>query len=290
MSLVKDVLVSIIIPCYNSEIYIKDTIESIINQSVENIEIIVVNDGSTDKSVQIIESIEDTRIKIINQENKGVSAARNNGFSVSKGDFVIFFDADDIMSDGFIEKRIQILKSNLDLDFVCGEVQTFSSDVKYVPIAFIGAAQNIYEEILFYKENIATCPSNYLFRTNAIKKHIIEFNVNLSSPADRFYLLEVEKEGLKGTVIRNDAVLLYRIHHLSMSHNLSTKLADDTEKYYKELRKYNIIPHDLKRQALFKGYFIISASNFKLNRFGKAVLYGLKSFRLSPVNFIKKVC
>lgn len=89
--------ISIIIPVYNAEKYIKKCIDSILEQTLRNIEIILVNDGSTDKSEEICRAYEqkDNRIKVISQDNKGVSAARNCGISIAKGDFITFVDSDD---------------------------------------------------------------------------------------------------------------------------------------------------------------------------------------------------
>ncbi|MBX2958855.1 MAG: glycosyltransferase family 2 protein [Flavobacteriales bacterium] len=287
MPLAKDVLVSIIIPCYNTELYIKDTIDSIINQSVENIEIIVVNDGSTDKSVQIIESIEDSRIKIINQKNKGVSVARNNGFNVSKGDFVIFFDADDIMSDGFIEKRIQILKRNLDLDFVCSKIISFKSNTEFISTVTAGPVFDIEEKILMFNKQFHTCPSNYMYRKSSLINSNIRFNNKLASPADRFFLLEVSNKKLKGELLSEGGELYYRIHDKSMSHHLTENLVRDTEMFYKEILKHGLLSKQMKNKALSKGYYIISGSSFRLRKLGDALKFALLSFFYSPIIFIK---
>ena len=91
------VLISAIIPVYNSEEYLEECIKSLINQSLKEIEMIFVNDGSTDKSLDILNKYKeiDKRIKIINQSNKGPSAARNLGIINSKGKYLSFVDADD---------------------------------------------------------------------------------------------------------------------------------------------------------------------------------------------------
>lgn len=88
-------LVSIIIPLFNKESSIKDTIISVLNQSHENIEIIIINDGSTDNSLGIVSKFKDFRIKVFNQTNQGVSSARNLGIKHSNGEFISFLDADD---------------------------------------------------------------------------------------------------------------------------------------------------------------------------------------------------
>lgn len=89
--------VSIILPIYNVEKYLRQCLDSCINQTLRDIEIICVNDGSTDNSLYIIKDYaeKDSRIKIINQENQGVSIARNNGFNAATGEYVLFMDSDD---------------------------------------------------------------------------------------------------------------------------------------------------------------------------------------------------
>lgn len=99
---------SIIIPLYNKEKYIEKTIKSVLNQTVQDFEIIVVDDESTDNSIKVVEQIKDKRIKIIKQLNGGVSVARNNGIKQSKYDYIAFLDADDLWECDFLES-IKIL-------------------------------------------------------------------------------------------------------------------------------------------------------------------------------------
>lgn len=102
-------LISVCIPAYNAAEYIEDCLNSLINQTYKNIEIIVVNDGSTDNTLQKIQSFSDERIKIINQENKGQCSATNAAFDVSNGTYIKFFDADDILSKDFIKNQVNCL-------------------------------------------------------------------------------------------------------------------------------------------------------------------------------------
>ena len=96
--------VSVIVPVYNVEKYIKKCVESLINQEYRNFEIILINDGSVDNSGMIIDemSLRDDRIKVIHQKNQGVSAARNVGISFSKGEYITFVDGDDWVDKDYI--------------------------------------------------------------------------------------------------------------------------------------------------------------------------------------------
>jgi len=117
-------LVSVIIPIYNAEKYINECIDSILKQTYNNLQIILVNDGSTDNTGQILEyfSHQDIRILIVNQENKGCSAAKNKGLEFAKGEFVQYLDADDILSKDKIEIQVKTLNENLNSIAVCKTV------------------------------------------------------------------------------------------------------------------------------------------------------------------------
>src|SRR5690554_319094 len=119
------ILFSIIVPVYNTERYLKKCIESIINQSYTNIEIILVNDGSEDLSPSICNeySKKDPRIKVIHKRNGGLSDARNHGIKAATGDFILFVDSDDYIKDDACEKfntaivrypNVQIVASNIE--------------------------------------------------------------------------------------------------------------------------------------------------------------------------------
>lgn len=95
---------SIVIPLYNKEQNVKKTIDSILNQTFKDFEVLVVNDGSTDGSAEIVTRFKDCRIRLINQENSGVCVARNNGIKSSKFDWIAFLDADDFWEENYLEE------------------------------------------------------------------------------------------------------------------------------------------------------------------------------------------
>ena len=107
----KEIKVSLIIPVYNVEKYIRQCLESAINQTLKDIEIIVVNDGTKDNSMKIVEEyISDKRIKIINKENGGLSSARNTGILVAQGKYICFIDSDDFIEKSMIEELYNIIE------------------------------------------------------------------------------------------------------------------------------------------------------------------------------------
>ena len=113
-------LISIIIPFYNSEEFIERSLMSCLTQSYSDIEIIMVDDGSTDKSSQIISVVSggDSRVRVISQKNAGASAARNKGLDVARGEFVMFLDSDDWIDPDMIQDMLQIVKDHPDIQLV----------------------------------------------------------------------------------------------------------------------------------------------------------------------------
>jgi glycosyltransferase involved in cell wall biosynthesis len=105
-------LISVIIPAYNGEKTIRETIESVLNQSFKDFEILVINDGSQDATLDIINSIKDFRLKVFSYSNAGQAVSRNRGFSQSSGEFIAFLDADDLWTPTKLEAQLKALQDN----------------------------------------------------------------------------------------------------------------------------------------------------------------------------------
>ncbi len=118
-------LVSIIIPVYNAEAFLAETIESTLKQTYQNIEIIIVDDGSKDSSYEVAKQYESDQTTVVKQVNKGASAARNHGITLAKGEFIQFLDADDFLHPQKIEHQINTLQHYSDLHLIGGTWQRF---------------------------------------------------------------------------------------------------------------------------------------------------------------------
>ena len=112
-------MISIIIPLYNKQDYIRATLDSIFSQSFVDFEVIVVNDGSTDESLSIVNSYHDKRLHVFDKENGGVSRARNYGYEKSKGDWVMFLDADDTITPNCLSVLYQLMVDFPSSTLVC---------------------------------------------------------------------------------------------------------------------------------------------------------------------------
>jgi glycosyltransferase involved in cell wall biosynthesis len=173
-------LVSIIIPVYNSEKTIKQTINSVLNQSYPQIEIIVINDGSTDNSGNEINSLNDSRIIYRYQENQGSPIAKNLGLSIANGKYVQFLDADDFLSTDKIENQVKLLDGKIDAVCVCrtkifyNDLELENSNLKEIDNEFLFFSNNPLEFLLnlngVYGKNGMVQPNAYLTPMKLIKK------------------------------------------------------------------------------------------------------------------------
>lgn len=116
--------ISVIVPVYNVEKYLKECVESVLNQTFRDIEIIIVNDGSTDDSYEVLTQIEDERVVIVNKENGGLSSARNAGIEIAKGRYLAFVDSDDWVAPDYIERMYEVCE-----EFNCDMAQCSYEDV-----------------------------------------------------------------------------------------------------------------------------------------------------------------
>ncbi|MES2838441.1 MAG: glycosyltransferase family 2 protein [Bacteroidota bacterium] len=275
--------VSVIIPYYNAEKYIFKTLDSVLNQNYNNIEIILVDDGSIANTEEILHNYLD-KLTYCRQENKGVSAARNIGLSICSGNFVVFFDADDIMPPDFISERVKVLKNNTDIDYVCSKMFYVDATEKPIATALLnGFSDNILNDILFYNKTIGTCPSNYLIRKDALAVKKISFNENLSSLADKFFMCELAYY-FKGFQINDSkAYLHYRVHETNMSGAINyLKLIEETRKITIEYENAIFFKDnaELKRKVLKTNYIILAKSYFKVKDFKSSLNYVLKLLKV----------
>jgi glycosyltransferase involved in cell wall biosynthesis len=276
-------LVSIIIPVYKTGSILMETIQSVLQQTYQQFEIIAIDDGSGDTTIDELGKISDSRIKIIRQENQGMAQTRNNGLLVAQGEFILFLDHDDIIEPDFLAARIDCLAQHPEAGFVGGPIRTFPGKQE----DFLSVAVHVEEETLFFDPRFLTTPSGYLIRNKILSDNGIIFNTMLSSTADRFLLLQL------GRVTRGVRVdkgrLLYRVSPGGYSQTIRPALIFDNEELYKQMKKNRLMPK--KNIQKFKSlYFFMLAGGFKrIGYWHKTIFYLLLSFFSSPVAFFKRV-
>lgn len=188
--------VSIIVPIYNMEKYLEKCIDSIVNQTLSNIEIILVNDGATDSSGKIIDKYakKDNRIKVINKENGGQGAARNEGIDVASGEYIGFVDSDDWIDLDMYEKMYEIAKEeDLDISICSRKIWSEGYELKSTIEVKNELVNNIEKDIpsyivdyLLYPNTVSAC--NKIYRLKTIKENNIKFySVDNVGSEDMFF-------------------------------------------------------------------------------------------------------
>lgn len=182
-------MISIVIPLYNKKGQVSNTIATVLAQTYQDFEVIIVNDGSTDDSVAEVEKVQDSRIRLIHQQNAGVSVARNRGIEASKGDLIAFLDADDEWTPGYLETQYQLFQKYPDCSvFACNyEFRDVEGKVTPTIIRKLSFAEE--DGILTNYFEVASCSHPPLW-TSAImvKKNAIQaiggFPVGIKSGED----------------------------------------------------------------------------------------------------------
>ncbi|MBQ6708345.1 MAG: glycosyltransferase family 2 protein [Clostridia bacterium] len=217
--------ISVIIPAYNNEKYIAETLKSLQAQTFEDFEIVIVNDGSTDKTEEIIRSFDDERIRLFNQENAGVSAARNKALEEAKGDYVCFLDADDLYEKNSLEGFINCALEN-DADLVLGRIKRFDEHSEYI---------NEYAEKFAEKKIIDNFDKGLLWNlliSNKFYKRekLVEYNIKFPpiryAEETPFFLEFIYHRDVKICGTKN-ATMCYRKHSGAVSQSVRPQLVKD---------------------------------------------------------------
>jgi glycosyltransferase involved in cell wall biosynthesis len=266
---------------------VKETIQAVLMQDYSNVEILVINDGSTDRSGEVIANLSHPNIRSFTRKNMGVSSSRNFGLDEAKGDFVLYLDSDDILPPTFVSERVKVLQDFPFFGFSCGFIRRIDENGNVLPGIYKSACNNITSEVLTFYQDIVTCPSSYLYRKNELVKYNLRFNESLSSSADRYFLLQIDSY-LKGCFIRNeDSALLYRIRNNSMSNNLNYSLIKDNELFFELVSEMKVLHGTTKRVFLSKSNYVLAGAYFKIGKFFLSIKYSFYSFFYDPLNFVR---
>jgi len=240
-------LISIIMPIFNAEDYLIENLAAIKNQTYKNIEVIMVDDGSTDKSAEIAKGFceADARFSYVKQQNQGAPAARNNGFEKSQGAYVVFVDSDDILAHNSIEKLYRTAEHQ-SADLVIGQYDTIdeegnlieSQKMEYDRDGIYSVDEDL--NVLFF---LSPMPGNKLFDAELLRKNNLLFSDLKRAQDLNFYLKFLTFADKVCTM--SDTVYYYRMRANSISHTVSPVILEtinsieDVEKYYNVKGRHN---------------------------------------------------
>ena len=255
--------VSVILNCYNSEKYVSQAIESVLNQSYANWELICFDNNSNDNTVNLIKSYNNTRVFIyINEVNENLSIARNKAISKANGDLIAFLDSDDIWLPQKLYEQVQIFKAKPNLGLVYNDAYYFRDEVeihmqlyKYRK-NYVG---NCFDKLLVdYFLCISTCMVN---KKSLISKQI-EFDNILNVCEDLDYFLKISLFFEIGYV--NQPLVKYRVHNNSMTYNQTKLFIIEREIIRNNLESDKFIVQSHKKSIEYFKY-LNNIANFKYN-------------------------
>lgn len=242
-------MISVIVPCYNLAGYTRKCVDSILKQTYKNIELIVIDDGSTDETPEILQEYadKDKRVVFVRQKNQGAGVAINYGISIAKGAYITFVDNDDWIEESMYEKlHTALIKNSADMA-VCNYNLVYEDHTKYCYSKMKNESVNVYDDVYGYFMKYCACPqpNNYTW-TRLYKAEIVRdsdvrfeyfpmgadtlFNFKLLPRVKRVAFVE---EGLYNYVQRQNS----SVYTAAKKHNIAQVYADGFEalaNYYKE--------------------------------------------------------
>ena len=272
-----DVKVSVIVPVYNVEKYLRKCLESLVNQTLKEIEIICINDGSEDSSLDILNEYasKDSRLKIVTQENSGLSIARNNGIKLAKGEYIGFVDSDDWVDINFFENLYNgAIKNNADIAVASIRKVLEDKIEEYVIKYNVEKTETRVDK----KYKLAQIPKfnyvwNKIYKTSAFKKLGIFFKEHTYfediyfSPRVVYYLPCM-------TSVKNTAYY-YRYNNSSITQNINAKKINDAiegKKFAQEFVQKNKIVKGVGGHWYHRNIFEFYLFNLKIL---KVLQYGI---------------
>ncbi|CAM2076854.1 MAG: hypothetical protein NSGCLCUN01_01040 [uncultured Clostridium sp.] len=273
---------SIIMPIYNLEKYLKQSIESILNQQYKNFELILINDGSTDKSAEICDtySNEDKRIKVIHKSNEGVSKARNIGIENSNGKYLCFIDGDDWIESNMLlemnniisEFQSDLIVTGIKIDNIGLQGEIYSQENKYKECLWKNKKEVSDNIINLFENALINSSCNKIYKADIIKNNNIRF-MNTNIGEDTRFNLEVIRHCNTVKVSNNSYYHYMRYPNLitlsrileENSYEEYLNIHQDMINFFKESRNYSPKIENTISKVMFSQYLAVTYKILKAN-------------------------
>lgn len=263
----KEKLISIIVPIYNCSKFLDICINSLTNQNYKNLEIILVNDGSKDNSLEICQNYKknDGRIIIIDKENGGVSSARNAGLNIAQGDYILFVDADDFLDRKYVSTLYNFAINSDNSTMIMCNVKEFKKEEKFNTLS-----ETLSNEKIIYKNNelfklyvdkLLNPPYCKLYNRLTIVDNNIKFNESLSLGEDLLFNLDYIKF-IERVIVIPDCLYNYRVgNNNSLSRKYYPNMLEIQDKLCSKFRSHfsNVDKKLLDNISL--GFYMVAVSN-----------------------------
>lgn len=275
----REPLVSVIIPNFNYARFLGEAIESVMGQTYTNIEVIVVDDGSSDDSLKVARSFGE-KVRLIEQENSGVSAARNRGIGGSTGELVAFLDSDDVWHSKKLEKQVALFQDNEGIGLVhCGYVEIDDQDNRYNEYTD-GMAGDVASEMLKYERPVILGGGSAAVVRRSVLEDVGGFDP-LVTPAEdwEFYFrcASVSKVGFIPEVL-----LSYRVHDKNAHSNIQKMERGILAAYQKSFETDDPDLLAIRDQCFGKIHSVLAGSYFSAGSYRSFARHAIKSIILAP--------
>lgn len=228
-------LVSVVMPVYNAEKYIAEAVESILNQTYPEFELVLVDDCGNDKSMKIVDRYRDERIRVLhNDVNRGIAYSRNRAIEESRGEYIAIMDDDDISSLQRFEKQVGFLEKHPEIDVLGGAVEAIDGDGRV-----IRRASEVLNNPLYIKVNfLFHCifhNSEVMFRKSMLENSDIRYCENCYGMEDFRFWIECSKVGKMTNL--PDIILQHRYHEKTETARVKREKYEERRSFYRELQR-----------------------------------------------------
>ncbi len=242
--------VTVIMPVYNAEKYIAKAISSILDQSYQNFELLIIDDCPTDNSMEAVNTFNDNRLRIIhNEKNKGIAYSRNRGLAESRGEYIALMDDDDIAVVDRLKTQVCFLDENKKIDVVGGALVEINEygEIKGAKSTPLHNPQYIKAHLMFYN---AIVNGSAMFRKEFVDRFHIQYQDNYLGMEDYRFWVDCS---LKGNITNlEDVLLFWRNHGENESSRVSRTMLVERKKLYAGIQRYALAQngYDLKEKDL----------------------------------------
>lgn len=274
--------ISVILAVYNTEKYLRKCLDSLINQTLQDIEIICVNDGSTDNSLKILNEYQklDSRIKVVNKENGGLSSARNEGMKYAKGEYIMHFDSDDYYELNMLEYMYNQTKENNCDVFICGYYTEYVNEgyvVNNSGYDIVVKTDNELRELIYFLNisGMFNLVWNKIYKTSYVKNNQFKFPDFATTGQDLFFNVDIFKNTKKIGMTKKQFC-----HYMKYdTETLVSKFHSNL--YYIALKRYESIKElfdcykmdSIKEREWLVEYYFHNIQNCLINLFRKDCIF-----------------
>lgn len=275
-------LVSVVIPSYNAAEHIEETVQSVLNQTLTELEVLVMDDGSKDHTKDVVMAIQDERVHYYYKENSGVSDTRNIGMAKAKGKYIALLDSDDRFLPTNLEEKVNFLEENKEYGLVHSNEISFDSDTGEHLEHFQGLAGDILPDLLELSPYNINGPSCVVF-PKALFEEIGGFDKTISTSADYDFWLRVASKYPVGLI---DKVLVeYRVHANQMSMNTKVTETDMLYVFEKAHRSGLFKSKQYYNKCLSKLYIMLAINYLKIDKnYSQFIRHLMRAVWLYPLN------